>query len=482
MKRKKLVQVLALVMGLLLLLVPMGQAEASSQNLLKQKVKFINPEDGFTLFAFMNYTGYDAENHTSYHPVRKAVRDAVKAKKPAISKPNYFRDLSHIGMIEGDMVMFIGWLGEAPNFKIDPALKAKEGMVYYSELGDLDVQLSDFYKKADIGSLYKKYKPQYEAAVKGQEKLVYDTLGGLVDHFKLDISKMRDFDIYVNLQDMYWRGYMNDYLHIDKNTKKPYLLHIGPQPGNDINIINIAHEFSHVFVSPIIREKTPEFSKLVLALTMVYEDPTSGSYTTWRQIVDESFVRAMSAWATGANRQLIQSEVADGFIMTEYIYNRIDDFKKNPKLDFRKWVLQVMADYADEIYDGGSEKGDYDQGYKDGLADGSAKINEDRKKYRAWETEKNVAKNKAWTVSFDLDLDLSTVREKNIFVSHSSGGLHPVLYVVDRDKGTSSVQLVPARDYRPGETYTLWIKDVKAKNGKTLSQWTLMDFTIAPAK
>lgn len=469
---------------------PTSYGASNSDLEIRDKVHFVNPIDAFALYAFMNYTGYDYENYTSYHMVREGVREDLKKMNINISRPQYFKEFEGYSMLEADISMFISWIGEAPNFEMEKPMRDVLGKYVTSRLGDLDVLLTEFYREANIEELYEKYKPYYDEAIKKDEEKVYSSLNKMVNHFNLDIKNSRDFNIFINLMDMHWRGYMFDPSRIDYSTDKAYLLQTGPTPNEGINIVNVAHEFSHIFTGDILKKEQVIFKKLIIALTNEFDSPSNPSYTTWFQTVDESFVRAMSSWATDAPINHIKAEVAQGFVMTEYIFNRISDFNTNDNLDFNQWMKDIMIDYANEIYptdddykyEEGYEDG-YNAGYEDGKAesncqDNTENITEDRSLYRKMESKYNVTLTKDWAVEFNLDLDLTTIAERNIFITNSQGKIHPLLYVVDRTDDLSIIKLIPARNYTYKEKYTLWIKDIKSKNGNTLAEWTLMDFTI----
>lgn len=94
--------------------------------------------------------------------------------------------------------------------------------------------------------------------------------------------------------------------------------------------------------------------------------------------------------------------------------------------------------------------------------------------FKVWEPKFNVPVKKPWNVEFSLPVDIATILEKNIYVTDSKGNIFPMLYIVAHNK----VTLGPARDYEKGETYTLWIKDIKGTNGKVIKENIKMQFTI----
>lgn len=459
---------------------------------IKKKVHFVNPIDSFALYAFMNYTGYDDENYTGYHPARKALRDELNSMDIHISKPHYFSDISkNYPMLEADIASFTGWLGTAPNFVMEPKMRNVLGKYVNRNLSDLDTILTEFSKQVDIEKLYAKYNSYYENEINAHVDKTYDILFKTIKQFHLDISGIRDFDIYVNVFDMYHRGYMLDPARFDPTTTKPYILQVGPSAGgNGLNLSNIVHEFSHIFTTGSNKEKTQEYKDLTTALTFKYGSPNNSFYTTWNQIIEESFVRAMESWITGEDPDI---QVHDGFVMTRYIYDRIKDFDTNSDLIFNDWIVDVMKGYTATISSNNPDTGSYNEGYDKGYREGYDKgyeegkqsngnvpqgEPEDRSLYTSLESKTNVSISEDWEVKFSLDIDASTIKEKNIFITDSKGVNHSMLYLIDRENGLSTVQLIPAKEYTKGETYTLWIKNIKSKNGGILKRWTSMDFTV----
>ncbi len=435
------------------------------ERLLKEKVNFVNPIDAFTLYSFMNYTGYDQENHTKFHTVRESVREDLKNMDINISEPNYFKDFDSgsYTMLEADMSTFIGWLGSPPNFTIDPKMEEALGAYVHRDLSNLDERLTEFYKEAEIEKLYKKYKPSYDDVIEKNKDEVYQALIKTVKDFNLDIREMRDFDIFVNLLDMNWRGYMFDRVNIDPNTKKAYLLQIGPTPNNDINIHNIVHEFSHIFEVPIIRDKPEEFKKLNLALTYEYGNSSNQDYPTWDKIVDESIVRAMTIWVMDGNRNDIMNEMSQGFIMTEYIYDRIDDFDKNPDLKFEDWILSIMNDYAEKIHDFGDlNNGDYDAGYETGYEDGYAEgyiegenKNINNKDHYGWiklPSVKDISLDKKWSINFNRSFDVNEIASISIVRDNTFIASEIIL-----EPENSRIIVNPINPYKKNTPYSLKI-------------------------
>ncbi|WMJ79321.1 Ig-like domain-containing protein [Clostridium sp. MB40-C1] len=101
----------------------------------------------------------------------------------------------------------------------------------------------------------------------------------------------------------------------------------------------------------------------------------------------------------------------------------------------------------------------------------------DTEGFKSKPTQTNVSPNKTWEINFSGALDIKTITEKNIYVLDSNKSIVPMLYVLDTVKN-NKISVTPVKDYNRGETYTLYIKDLKSTSGKILKERTKMDFVI----
>lgn len=344
---------------------PIYAQKDDTLTLLQEKVQFVVPIDAFTLYAFINATGFNFENHSHYHPLRQALRDDLQDMGLSLINPTYFSDLNPDAMKDSDFVTFIHRIGSPPEFKTEPALKQGLGIVTDYRLHDLDMHVSAFYKEAHIETLYHKYLPLVDQENAHHISEAYENLLKIVNGFRVDLNAMRDVEVYVNYFGSYWRGYMHDGLAINQGIGKPVYIQIGPEPQG-FNHKNLVHEFSHVLTSPVIRGDSPLVKDLVKHLTYTYGSPRTPGYTQWESVIDESFVRAMTAWAFDNGDETVDVEMRDGFLMTAFIYNRISDFELDPLLRIDEWILDVCKDYIDHLAFQ-DETGDmYHMGYLEG--------------------------------------------------------------------------------------------------------------------
>lgn len=86
----------------------------------------------------------------------------------------------------------------------------------------------------------------------------------------------------------------------------------------------------------------------------------------------------------------------------------------------------------------------------------------------------NQPVDKIWDVTFSATVYGDSTLPNNIYITDAANNSVPTLLVVSGDV----VQIIPTVNYTPGESYTVWVKDVKSSTGKTINQYTKMDFTI----
>ena len=283
----------------------------------------------FTLYAFMNYTGFDDNNGRKITGVRKQVLEDLHAMNLSISDPDYY---SQKGVRDNRYEMALNCMGAAPNFSYVSTKNVD------SKLRDLPEKLSEFYAAANIPALYEKYRPQYEEILDGY-RAVGTNIVQMLSYFRLDETVSgEEFGIEVNLLNAFQRG-------SGLGTTDDHLGYsvIRTGPSNEINTLNICHEYAHGFVGDILDSLSSDMNAL-----SHYYDPIvekNGPYNTWVAVVNESFVRAFSTYFTeGYTRSLAIDEDERGFVMTSYIYDRIPEFETFDG-DLKAFMQMLLSEY-----------------------------------------------------------------------------------------------------------------------------------------
>ena len=302
---------------------------------LTSKVHFIYDIRTFTLYAFMNYTGYDDNNNRPITGTRQALRNELDSMDITISNPNYYNTK---GAREYQYAAALKYLGEAPTFDY---YDTRESAV--QKLNDLPEKLEEFYAAADIPSLYEKYREDHEVILRQYKEALPDIVQ-MVGYFDEENNVDGEFGIEVVLLDAWNRG-------TGLGSPDQYygygVIRTGPEEG--VNVLNILHEYAHGFVNRAIDENQSQMKKLSNHFNRNCVAVTKQGYDTWEKIVDESFVRAISLYFDSSrdeNRKklVIADEMAQGFVMTEYVYNRIPEFETY-QATFTDFVGMLFEEY-----------------------------------------------------------------------------------------------------------------------------------------
>lgn len=300
--------------------------------ILEQKVIFDNDISIFTLYAFLNFTGYDHENNKQgYHEVRKMVRDELENMNISLMDNKYFINKK---MVVHYYNHILARMNGAPNFRIG------EGPLdYLSQLADLGYYLREFYLKADMESLFKKYDSFYQKEMEAYSKPIYPVLAKTNQFFRIDSSKIPEFYLQVNLLDSYWTG--SGLGRIYEHKGKGILI---TGPSEEPNLKNVTHEYLHGIITPTNNELRKEIEELSYLMAKVpkYTQASSASYNNWFAIFDESMIRALDSKYLEDDSDYNQNGMEQGFILTEYFNERFKEFEdfEGTLKEFIKMLIQ----------------------------------------------------------------------------------------------------------------------------------------------
>lgn len=309
---------------------------------IKEKVEFINDETLFTVYAFMNATGYDVENHTSFHPIREQLKKELDSMNLQLKDSNYF---TNKGVHAGEYFVAHAFIG-----KEYPYSFSKTDQVT-SKLSDLATALNEFYQEANIKYLYAKYDKQIQPLIDSEfRKEGYALIENTVDTFNLNLSSLKNgIEIKANYLESNWKGYNMNVTHNIQNfpVGTPDIFLISGSP-NGTSKFTVIHEFMHSFTVPVTYgsydiKRLAEYLNNQTAIAL-------GGYGNWIDNIDESFVRAMSTYTAGESDKaaIIDREVADGFFLTQYIYDRIPQYKTIYGNDIKKFIDGVITEFSTE--------------------------------------------------------------------------------------------------------------------------------------
>ncbi|MED4454490.1 DUF5050 domain-containing protein [Metabacillus fastidiosus] len=104
-------------------------------------------------------------------------------------------------------------------------------------------------------------------------------------------------------------------------------------------------------------------------------------------------------------------------------------------------------------------------------------LEEKLNKFKNFKEFSNVKPNKKWTVTFNLELNESSINKNNIYVLDENGELVSAIPELSENKKQIYVQ-PPAELYQKGKTYYLFLENILSYKGKSLKEPTRIKFTI----
>lgn len=94
-----------------------------------------------------------------------------------------------------------------------------------------------------------------------------------------------------------------------------------------------------------------------------------------------------------------------------------------------------------------------------------------------WTQKSGVEASKVWTIDFSQLVDESSLSSERIYVKDSNGDAVDIKFELSESE--KSILVSPLSDYILGESYTLYIADIKSQQGLDLKSNVKMDFVIS---
>lgn len=301
---------------------------------IESKITFQNDIELFTLYAFMNYTGYDDENNKQgFSPVRESLRKELKEMDLDLKNNTYYKDKQ---INYPDYTEALLHMTKAPEFKYGKSLPS-----HLNKLNDLPECLNEFYKEANIEELYKQYQKEYDQELDKYKVEAHPAIAKMNYYLGMNNKDVKPFIITTNLLDAYWRGSglgKNKYLYNDS-------LMIITGPSDEANIENIVHEYLHGVINPITDELEKEIDSIFYKRKDVPKNSQADGYGNWKSIVTESIIRGIAGKAVNTDgKSIAQGGYDNGFILSMYFYERFDEFK-DYEGSLEDFVKKLIVEY-----------------------------------------------------------------------------------------------------------------------------------------
>lgn len=292
----------------------------------------------FTIFAALNAAGYNDENNPQgMHPVRQIVRERLASKH--LKGVNALSRFVHNGAEFGFTQWVLSMYGEPPAFnpikKKNPFFSWISKQFYFEP----DDCLRSFYQEANIESLWKEFRPNYEAEINRYQPLVDDAVKKTLLYLRIEKPQTSQIIVIPNLLESYWTGCGA------KSGQTTYII-LGPSP--EPNIIGVQHEYMHYITDPLTRSHAHVITKAqenkLWKMQKQYPHVVK-NYSFWNHILAESVVRAVTVRLADSSRQAQQldNEEKCGFILVRPLAIKLQEYEDQKKQGFADYIPELLG-------------------------------------------------------------------------------------------------------------------------------------------
>jgi hypothetical protein len=217
----------------------------------------------------------------------------------------------------------------------------------------LDNLYQIFYYKADIKSIWKRYKSTLDSLQYSYKPFSEKALSDITSFLKIDANYYSKYSGKIHLIICPLMSHWTAFNHTVGKTL--YLVH-GPTngpAGPDI----FYHEALHIPIGPIV-EKYKSYENNIDTLFKLSQEQLKGNYNSIGAVLNESFVRTIDKYLSGKfynqeediTRHSIENEYKLGFIFCLYIYENLPEYLKTQK-SFEEYypILMSNLDIKKEI-------------------------------------------------------------------------------------------------------------------------------------
>jgi len=307
----------------------------------------------FTVNCAFNLLGFDVKpfNDGGYHWIRRKIRRSLKAKNLETKDElkQYISKFDEIGYSNiGEIISYSIHLSQPPEFELlekpkmrtewkDKVIEGKEG---------LNKALTKFYKEADIGSYWKKYRSEYERYKAKAEEQIQRRKP--VDRLEEFLGKEIEFDKVKLMPSVLFSG---GYYFV-KGPENLVLTNHHKRSHSDKFYSHILmHETIHPVIQPWLLNNEELIQKSSHRKKEVPEGTPAEIYYTsngWNYYVEELIVRITSCYLTTSGKlehSTKENLKNKGFVHTDLIDKELEKYEETDQT-FQEYLPNILKELS----------------------------------------------------------------------------------------------------------------------------------------
>ena len=310
------------------------------QDTVAKSVALDTSETLFSVLAMVNQCGYDAEVSSSL-PLRAQIRtevtEATQASTSIADATRIMCDYYNEHQ-QGDPGRTLAqYISLALYLDPPPALTAKvkeaEMPPDAANLIGILPMLQNFYKQADLHSIWTKHAADYADLTAGYHQSMAQMMFSTEIYLKLPSAGYLGHGFTIYLDPLGPPSQTNA-----RNYGSDYYMVISPGADHSIRMDQIRHTYLHYLLDPLALKYPGQLKRLEPIMSPVKNSPLDDSFKNdVSLLVTECLIRAVEARTLGSKKtpesvrlQAVDDSVNQGYVLTTYFYNALAQFEKDP--------------------------------------------------------------------------------------------------------------------------------------------------------
>ena len=304
----------------------------------------------FATMAALNAAGFDYESpQKEMSAVRKSLRQELSQLDPFLkARLNAFYLNHRDGQDESrEQIVYTSLalvLSGPPDFEL--VVNSKDLPSDARKVLGFEKLVQEFYRSADIRSVWNRYQPLYRAEMKAYRPILREVIQQSLQYFRIPPRIVLDRQIILMVDLLNAKGIVNA-----RNLERVYYLVVGPSDNPAGNHIQLQHEYLHFVVDPLIEKFQETLFQHEELLKLAQSQPRikSDRQNRFRLIVGESLIESIVLRLHPPEN--LESELVrlfrEGLIFAPHFYRGLQLYEKSDLLSFPAYCEVLFRGITD---------------------------------------------------------------------------------------------------------------------------------------